>query len=228
MKVLLQRVAAIPIAKFTRRHLQSMKHFYTFTVITVIAMIASACGAAPAPTVNPADIAGTAQAAAFTMIAQTQAAIPTATPLPPSATPTLTPLPTDTPMALPTVAILASPTVAPASNNAGGDPCANRVLGKPKGHSTIIRIWNSTSGPINVSLYLNETKDHGECGYRQYSLAKNGDVIITDLVYGCYNLWAWSGDGAKKKFNSAGEGCINNSDKWTFIVSTAVIKLSPP
>ncbi len=206
-----------------------MKHLSTFIVITVMAVIISACGAKAPPTANPADIANTAQAAAFTMIAQTQAAIPTNTPPPPTETPTQIPSPTNTVEALlspiaPVLALPASPTPLPAS---GGDPCKTRVIGKPLGHPTTIRIWNSTKTPIQVSLYLNETKDHGECGYRSYSLAKNADVIINDLVYGCYNLWAWNTSG-KPNFNSSGEGCINNPDKWTFIVTTAIIKLSPP
>ncbi len=204
-----------------------MKYLSTLITIVAITVLVSACGAQPAPTVNPADIAGTAQAAALTMIAQTQAAIPSATPLPPTETPTLTPMPTDTPLALPTIAVLASPTTASASNNASGDPCATRVLGKPKGHPTTIRIWNHTSVPITVSMYLNETKDHGECGYRAYKLAKNADVVLTDVVYGCYNLWAWS-DAKGGKFNSSGYGCPNNPDKWTFEVTTAVIRFSGP
>jgi hypothetical protein len=51
--------------------------------------------------------------------------------------------------------------------------------------------------------------------------------VITDLVQGCYNLWAWS-DNAKGKFNSSGYGCINNSDKWTFEISESRIKFVGP
>ncbi len=208
-----------------------MKRFSTFVTLIAITVLISACGAPATPTVNPLDIANTAQAAAFTMIAQTQAAIPTATLPPPTEAPTQTPLPTNTPLALPTVptlAVLPSPTTASASNsNASGDPCATRVIGKPLGQPTTIRIWNSTKTPVTVSLYLNETKGHQECGYRSYNLAKNGDVIITDLVYGCYNIWAWNTSG-KPNFNSSGEGCINNPDKWTFIITTATINLQGP
>jgi len=205
-----------------------MKHFSTLTTIIVAAMIISACGAEPAPTVNPADIGSTAQAAALTIIAQTQAAVPTNTLPPPTETPTQTPAVTNTVFVLPTqeAALVASPTTAPAASS--GDPCDTRVLGKPKGKPTKIRIWNSTNGPAVVSLYLNETEGHGECGYRSYTLSKNGDVVISDLVYGCYNLWAWSGDGAKEKFNSSGYGCVNNPDKWTFEVTKAVIKFTGP
>ncbi len=206
-----------------------MKHLSTLTIIVAITALISGCGAKATPTVSPADIAGTAQAAAFTMIAQTMAAQPTATPVPPTETPTQMPSPTNTieALALPTLAVLASPTTGAAANNPSGDPCATRVLGKPRGHPTVIRIWNNTKTPIQVSMYLNETKDHQECGYRSYTLAKNGDVLITDLVYGCYNLWAWNSSG-KPNFNSRGYGCINNPDKWTFIITTAVITLSTP
>ena len=80
---------------------------------------------------------------------------------------------------------------------------------------------------VTVSMYLNETAGQGECGYRGYNLAKNNDVVITDLVQGCYNLWAWSDD-PQGKFNSSGYGCINNPDKWTFEISAATIKFVDP
>lgn len=200
-----------------------MKHLSTLTILIVIAMIIGACGAEPPPTVNPADVAGTAQAAALTIVAQTQAAIPTNTIPPPTDTPTQTAIATNTQLVLPTqeVSLLPSPTTA------ATDPCATRVIGKPKGKETIIRIWNNTKTPITVSLYLNETEGHGECGYRSYNLAKNADVLITDLVYGCYNLWAWNSSG-KPNFNSRGYGCVNNPDKWTFEVNTATIVFTGP
>jgi hypothetical protein len=162
-------------------------------------------------------------AAAFTVVAETQAAIPTNTPIPPTDTPSPTPISTETPVLLPTLE--ASPTTA--SQSGGGDPCATRVLSAPKGRETIIRIVNLTKVAVTVSIYLNETASHGECGYRAYTLGKNDDVVITDLVQGCYNLWAWSDD-PKGRFNSSGYGCINNPDKWTFEVNTGSIKFVGP
>lgn len=202
-----------------------MKRFSTFTVIAAIAMIVSACGAEPPPTVNPADVQGTAQAAALTIVAQTQAAIPTQTPPPPTETATQVILPTITQL-VPTQGVaLASPTTAAPTSS--GDPCDTRVLsGNEKGHETIIRIWNRTKGNVRISLYLNETEGHGECGYRSYDIAKNGDVVIRDLVTGCYNVWAWALTG--ENFRSSGYGCINNSDKWTFEVNTATVKFVGP
>jgi hypothetical protein len=207
-----------------------MKHFFTLTIV-VIAMLISACGAPAAPTMQAVDVQNTAVAAAFTMVAETQAAIPTATPLPPTEPPTQTPLPTNTPLPLPTSAtsvVISSPTTASVSgNNSGGDPCATRVLSAPEGRETVIKIANTTKLGVTVSIYLNETAGKGACGYRGYTIAKNDSVVITDLVQGCYNLWAWS-ENAKGKFNSSGYGCINNSDKWTFEIRADTIKFVGP
>ena len=201
-----------------------MKQFTFPSLITAIAVIISGCAAEAPPTINAADVQSTAVAAAFTMVAQTQAAIPTATPLPPTETPTQTPLPTDTPISLPTLEVTATTA---AAGNSGGDPCATRVLSSPRGRETIIRIVNTTRAAITVSLYLNETAGQGECGYRAYNLSRANDVVITDLVQGCYNLWAWSND-QQTPVNSSGYGCINNADKWTFEVSANSIKFVGP
>ena len=166
------------------------------------------------------------------MVAQTQAAIPTSTPLPPTEPPTQTPLPTNTPLPLPTsstLAVISSPTTASvsSSNSSSTDPCATRVLSAPEGRETTIRIVNTTKLGVTVSLYLNETAGKGACGYRSFTLAKNNDIVFKDLVQGCYSLWAWS-DNAKGKFTSSGYGCINNPDKWTFEVRESNIKFIGP
>jgi hypothetical protein len=205
-----------------------MKHLKFIAILFLIALIASACAPQAAPTMNAADVQSTAVAAAFTMVAQTQAAIPTATPLPPTEIPTQTSLPTNTPVALPTLAV--SPTAAvqaAATTSSGTDPCSTRVLSGPKGKETTIRIVNTTKVPVKVSIYLNETAGQGACGWGYVELAKNADTVITSWVQGCYNLWAWSDD-PKGKFNSSGGGCINNPDKWTFEVGTGSIKFVGP
>ncbi len=50
----------------------------TTILVAILALSLDACGAKPSPTVSAMDIADTAQAVVFTMIAQTQAALPTA------------------------------------------------------------------------------------------------------------------------------------------------------
>lgn len=203
-----------------------MKRITISTLMAAMTMIISACGAEPVPTVSAVDVQLTAVAAAFTVVAQTQAAIPSATPLPPTETASPTPLPTNTPASLPTLQTTFTP--APASN-ASGDPCATRVLSwSPKGRPTTIRIVNTTKAAVTVSLYLNETLDHNECGYRSYSLSSRGDVVISDLVQGCYNLWAFNSDQKIPVNAQSPTSCLNNSDKWTFEISQGNIKFTGP
>lgn len=206
-----------------------MKRFRTYNpLFLAIALLVSACGAEQAPTLSAVDVQSTAVAAAFTLVAQTQAAIPTNTPIPPTETATNTPPPTDTPVSLPTLQTLA--TVAPVSNNPNGaatvDPCSTRVLSSPPGRETQIKIVNTTRVPIKVSIYLNETL-LGGCGWGYVELGRNSDTTITSWVEGCYNIWAWSDD-PRGRFNSSGYGCVNNSDKWTFEVTDAVVRITPP
>jgi hypothetical protein len=200
-----------------------MKHGSIFAVLVATVLILSACGTQATPTSNPVNVQSTALAVAFTIIAQTQAAVPTITPEPPTAIPTQTALPTETPLPLAT----STPASGSTSNSSGGDPCRTRVLSSsPKGESTIIRIANTTKVKVTVSLYLNETIAHGECGWRSYVIDKNSDVVISDLIQACYNLWAWSDD-PKLKFNVASDtSCINNPQKWTFLISSSTIKFT--
>lgn len=188
----------------------------------LMAVLLSACGA-QTPTTPTPDVLATANAAAATMIAQTQAAIPTATLIPPTDTalpsPTLAPtLPPPPTSSVPTLA----PTTAP---NANGDPCNAPLAPSPDGKMTTIKIDNQSSGPANVSLYLSKTP-FGECGYRSFSLSKNGSTIV-EMPQGCYSVYAWVNN-PKKPSTASGGGCINNSDKWTFVIRDDIVKLSPP
>src|SRR5574341_2099696 len=100
-----------------------MKQVNVISIVFVIGILVSACGATPAvPTINAVDVQNTAVAVALTLVAQTQAAIPTSTPLPATETPTETPPPTDTPQALPTLA----PTLSAVPQNTI-DPCSTRI-----------------------------------------------------------------------------------------------------
>ncbi len=141
-------------------------------IIAILSLLVSACGSAGTPTVDPVNVQNTAVAAAFTMVAETQAAIPTATPIPPTEAPTLTPLPTETPLPEPTLdPLIASPTIIPTftqaastSSSSSGDPC-NQPLTKWQGPSASLTVSNETNpkGEIVLSLYV--VTDLGECGY---------------------------------------------------------------
>jgi hypothetical protein len=76
----MQQVRSISAKKAEK---MSIRKTITVILVTIFALSFSACGAGPSPTVDPMDIVGTAQAAAFTMVAGTQAAMPTGTLLSP-------------------------------------------------------------------------------------------------------------------------------------------------
>ncbi len=172
--------------------------FYIIMKKLIISMLAgvlllSACGPEPEPTMSAEDIQGTAVAAAWTMVAETQAAIPTATPIPPTETPPPTPLPTNTvvPLELPTQSLLVQPTATSANQATSTDICSDtkHIIPGVDGPMTTIKITNENKSAATISLYLNETV-FGECGYRSYSLSKNGSTVQT-LPQGCYSAWAW-------------------------------------
>lgn len=204
-----------------------MKYFSILIVSLVITLVFSGCGARvpqPAPTVNPVDLQSTVAAAAFTVIAQTQAAIPTATPLPPTATFTDTPLPTLTLLPQPSSAVTL-PAV-PNNNSGGGDPCINKTLPETlKGEPVRIRLDNSTKAKLSVSVYLNQIVPQGQCGYRTYTIDPGQSVLINNLVEGCYTIWAWNPDPDNYFIVTNGTSCINKSDNSVFNISTSSIKL---
>ena len=205
-----------------------MKKSYIWAGLLIFSLLVNACAAQPAePTVSAEEIQQTAVAAAFTIVAETQAAIPTNTPVPPTETPTATPLPTDTPIPSPTLDPLVIPTFTTAPQTSGNtDPCNAPLPGSIDGKPTKIRLKNETKGSLVISLYLNKTP-FGECGYRGYNLEKKGTTTITDLVQGCYNVSVFVTQ-PNKSTKAFGYGCINNPDLWEFkIFEENVILLSP-
>ncbi len=204
-----------------------MKRFSSLTLALMISLIVSACGAKPTPTANPIDIQSTVAAQASTMIAQTQAAIPTATPLPPTAPFTDTPAPTNTFLPVPSSAITLTPI--PSGNSGGEDPCIHKVLPAIlKGEPAKIRIDNSTKVAVSVSVYLNQIAPQGECGYRTYTVDPGQSVVVNNLIVGCYTLWAWNPDPKAYFIVTNGTTCIDsvaNSDTWVFSISTRSIDL---
>ena len=154
---------------------------HALTLGVVLVLVLSACAPEAAPTASSEDIQNTAEAGAFTMVAETQAAVPTSTAIPPTltASPTLpattTPIPQATGDATAGTAITATilPTIAaatsvpqqqsPASTSSAGD--CNKTLTAWKGPSANFTIANETNpeGQIVLSLYV--VTPQGECGY---------------------------------------------------------------
>lgn len=142
--------------------------------------LVGACAPQATPTINPADVAATAQAAALTMVAQTQQALPTNTPVP-TETASPTPLPTDTQTPSPTLGTPGTqetsvsgellpttlPTFTPQSSASSGnsqDQC-NQPLTSWQGPTAHFSISNQTKpkGTIVLSMYV--VTDMGQCGY---------------------------------------------------------------
>ena len=205
-----------------------MKNFSILTLLLMITLLSSACGApsAPAtPTVNAVDIQNTVIAAALTVVAETQAAIPTATPPPPTATFTNTPVATSTLPPLPTLD--GTFTSVPSSNSGGNgdDPCINKVLpALLEGIPVRMRVDNSTRATVSVSVYLQQATPQSECGYRSYTLEPGQFVVINNLIEGCYTLWAWNPDPDNYFIVTNGTSCVHSSETWAFDITTSSIK----
>lgn len=202
-----------------------MKRLSIFTQLLMITLFITACGAKATPTINAIDFQGTLLAAASTGIAQTQAAIPTAT-ITPTATVTNTPAPTATFPIVPTFD--PALTSLPVANPGTQDPCINQVLpatlnGKP----IKIRIDNPTKGTVNITVYLQQARAGSVCGYRAYSLDPGQPLVINNLVEGCYSIWAWNPDPKDYFMVTNGTSCLNSSQSWTFDISPHGIELRP-
>ena len=141
----------------------------------MLGWLVGACAPQATPTVNSADIQRTAEAAAFTMVAQTNEALPSATPLPPTEPPSVTPAPTDTPLPLPTsgtpgaiptsgATFTAQPPVANQAPTSNQDIC-NQPLTAWEGPTANFSITNQTrpQGTIILSMYV--VTEFGQCGY---------------------------------------------------------------
>lgn len=203
-----------------------MKRFSILAQLITITLIISACGAGEpqaTPTINPVDLQSTLVAAASTLVAETQAAIPTAT-TPPTATVTNTPAFTATLPPLPTLGatFTASPVASPNAN----DPCINTLLpASLEGEKIKIRIDNPTRETIMVSVNLQKSSPQSVCGYRSYTLTARQSLVISDLVEGCYSLWAWNPDPQDYFMVTNGTNCLDTSRDWTFDITPNGIQL---
>jgi hypothetical protein len=203
-----------------------MKRFSIPALFLMLALILSACRAEATPTAAPIDLQSTIAAGAFTVIAQTQAAIPTATPVPPTATFTNTPLPTNTLPPLPPPGVTLTPV--PNGSSGSADPCIYKTLPETlQGKPVRMRLDNSTKVALSTLVYLNQTVPNSQCGYRSYTIEPGQNVVINDLVEGCYTLWAWNPDQDNYFIVTNGTNCVDTSDSWTFNISTSSIKLAP-
>jgi hypothetical protein len=158
-------------------------------ILIMLTVLLAACAPQGTPTMAPADVQNTAVSAAWTMVAATQLANPTATQLPPTEVPSPTPLPTFTLVPIiPTLEqlILPTPTSAPSDPN----NCLKPLDIGNAGPTTPMRIENVSGGIVRISLNL-ATNAFGECGALVVTnIPVNGKQRI-DLPKGDWWAYAW-------------------------------------
>ncbi len=194
----------------------------SLSLFIALAMIISACSAEATPAISATT---TVPSIAVT---DTQVDVPAATSMPATVAPTQTPIPTETQSALsatetPTEipSLEATITATPTGSTSGNtNPCNKLLQTISGGKPAKIKIENNSGSPITVSL----TTPFGDCGYRGYALGKYSSILITDLIQACYNINVLI-DNPKKQTKAFGYGCINNPDKWSFIVSKDSVSL---
>jgi len=165
---------------------EPMKQKFLFVISILIILTILACGSAE-PTLSPQDQASTAVAEAWLIITQTQAALPTATPIPP----TNTPEPTLTLPPPPTIAIL--PTLPPATVAVvpTQGECNQAPSPEPKGKQVRIEIRNESQGNVNLSLGMNSPNEQKECVTYSFVLSNNNNDTAATVLAGCYWGWGW-------------------------------------
>jgi hypothetical protein len=191
----------------------------------ILALLLTACGSPAEPTMSAADVQGTAMAAAMTMVAETQAAIPTATPIPPTEAPTATQFPTNTlpPLDIvqPTQSIATQsynilPTSTTAASVGSSDIC-NQILTTWDGESAKMTVVNDTKpkGTIVLSIWVHTNM--GQCGY----IPANPNSF--NIPLGTFSAGAFVT--GKKDFKVFGGDVITRTGNYTLWITNDTIKL---
>ena len=204
-----------------------MKRFHFIAAVLVLML--SACGAPAAPAIDPALVQASAVAAANTMIALTQAAMPTDVPTTvPSPTalpsPTLAPLPTLPPVvALPTEVI--APTAVSGSNQGN---CVHALSLAEAGPTHRTLVINQSGATVNISLTLYTPNKFGQCGSISYANLAGSGSWMANLPEGNWNAYAWA-TGKGKSFTVSGSFFVQPAqfDKLELCVRTNLIRYTP-
>lgn len=168
--------------------------------MVVLALFLNACTVSPStPTSNPVNVQDTAIAAAFTIVAETHAAMPTNTIPPPTGTGTPTISPTDTPAPSPTVDLTAVSPTTVAASGATADPCNQPIKSwsGPSANFSIDPEYSPQGKDDKVVLSLWVMTPMGECGFLsdisygpvgQYSAAAYVDGKKDFKVFGGFRI----------------------------------------
>ncbi len=183
------------------------KFLITISILAILAL--SACGGAEAtPEISSEDLAATAVAEAWVIITQTAAAMPSATPIPP----TFTPQPTAT--FAPTLELLPTQP-APVSVVATATPECNQIPAlEPKGTLVNVEFYNEALGSANLAFGMLSPNDKGECYTYSFSVGR-GDMLSAKVLAGCYWGYAW--------ITGEEESVARSGDKVMCITDAAII-----
>ena len=178
-------------------------------LVVLFGLLLTACGAKAPPTPDAAQVQASAVSMAFTMSAQTMAAQPTATPIPPTLEPTFAPPPSPTFPVLPTF-----PAIQPTATKAvSGDACSNALVDMgASGPKVFLMVINKTKASVTFSLYLSETPF--ACGFVPgvNPLAPHARLALS-IPEGCYYPFAMVNDPKKAATNGGPARCIHGDDK---------------
>jgi hypothetical protein len=201
---------------------RKMKFSLTLASVLLFVLTAGCGGAKATPT---PDVQASAVAAASTMIAQTQAAMPTETAVPPTDTPTDTPAPSPTIPPLPTSPVFASPTVV---TTTGGGACSGPISSSKGDTHAHFSIVNKTAQLVTISMQLKKNA-FGDCGYWSTVLKAHGSYDQGNLPLGCYNVYTFNQSGKPDFQNFYGNLCTGfNTDKFTINVTVTSVGVVAP
>jgi len=209
-----------------------MKSKLLLTSITILIPLLSACGVKAVPTIDPAQVQTSAVAVVKTMIAMTQTAMPTETPVPPTDTSTNTPQPTLTISPLPSTEVLASPPAAVLPTSSSAEACSGAINAN-KGELLLksLLINNKTKVVVGISIYLNKNT-FGDCGFwsTPTGVSANSSTSISNFFpsNSCYHVTAYTLSG-KPNFTVGTDFCAGFSgDKFTLNVTESGIGIVGP
>ena len=193
-------------------------------ILAAFSLLLSACGGTPAketpPPLTGEDVQATAVSMAWTMAAQTQTAMPTATytPVPPTLTPTVTPIP-------PTATLAITNTPLPTATSEK-DAC-NKPLSGWEGRESKLLVVNETKSNVIVSIFLYQSA-RGYCGYLYTTLGKKQSTTFTVPV-GYYSASVWTAEGEQPTFRHWLDLTgILNPDKHTLYIREDMLKFVGP
>ncbi len=202
-------------------------------LILILTILLSGCGAlnsaTPAAdataTISVEDIRATADAMVYAMLTQTQAAMPTNTPVPPTETPTL--VPTATITLVPTIAedaattddVAATPTteaaaIIPTSTTASTSsatfPCTEKPLTAWEVNSATVTVTNNVPNTQAYVFFCITTID-GQAGYITVNAGSSAQI-----PYGYVTATAWVS--GKKDFNATTGFEVKSPDSTQIVI----------